>query len=115
MTFSEMSAVELDASEISVQGSVAAGFEKMRAGNSLSPHPTPKLQILWYICLRGLARTPMHIPSASPVLPVPAGSEAGMWGPLPLLLLCQHLIICDLRLVKLMSCHYSGSSTLGMV
>ena len=115
LTFSEMSAVELDASEISVQGSVAAGFEKMRAGNSLSPHPTPKLQILWYFCLRGLARTPMHIPSASPVLPVPVGSEAGMWGPLPLLLLCQHLIIYDLRLVKLMFCHYPGSSTLGMV
>ena len=25
----------------------------------------------------------MHIPSASPVLPVPVGSEAGMWGPPP--------------------------------
>ena len=57
----------------------------------------------------------MHIPSASPVLPVPVGSEAGMWGPLPLLLLCHHFIIFNLRLVKLMSCHYSGSSTLGMV
>ena len=25
----------------------------------------------------------MHIPSASPVLPVPVGSEAGMWAPPP--------------------------------
>ena len=42
LTFSEMSAVELDASEISVQGSVAAGFEKVT--NNLNLHQTIALQ-----------------------------------------------------------------------
>ena len=46
-------------------------------------HPFPKLLAIWHLRPWGPARTPMHIPSASPVLPVPVGSEAGMWGPPP--------------------------------
>ena len=47
------------------------------------PHPAPKPLVPCHLCPRGLARSPTHIPSARPVLPVTEGPLAGVWTPPP--------------------------------
>ena len=79
------------------------------------PHPVPKPLVPCHFCPRGLARSPTHIPSARPVLPVTEGPLAGVWAHPSSSFHITTIYFYVIWLPKLMPWYYAGSPPLGVV